>query len=226
MAGLPARVSRRRRHAVVAILITLGICAPTRGFAAEPTEQSDITVRTYDTFGVKESVAEEARAAARMLLADAGVRVRWRECRTPGRAGAASKDACSDRVAPRELIVRIILTPRTILDPEILGYSFVDRERGRGTLATVFADRIRDLAVQLQVPQSVLLGRAMSHEIGHLLLGTVTHSLRGVMRGHWSANASADDWTFTSAEALQMRLALGIDPAPASLARADANSLR
>jgi hypothetical protein len=212
----------------VAILITLGICAPTRGFAAEPTEQSDITVRTYDTFGVKESVAEEARAAARMLLADAGVRVRWRECRTPGRAGAASKDACSDRVA------RVSSSSGS---SSRLGQSWTRRAWGTrlsiasedgGRSRRVFADRIRDLAVQLGVPQSVLLGRAMSHEIGHLLLGTVTHSLHGVMRGHWSANASADEWTFTSAEALQMRLALGIGigPAPASLARGDVSVLR
>lgn len=209
-----------------AIVITLWLCAPTAAFAAQPTPPSDVVVRIYDTFGVKEPVAEEARATSRMILAEAGVNVSWRECRTPGQAGAASKDACSDRVAPRELIVRIILTPRTILDPESFGYSFVDRERGRGTLATVFADRIRDLAVQLQLPQSVLLGRAMSHEIGHLLLGTVTHSLHGVMRGHWSANTSADDWTFTSAEALQMRLGLGLGPAPASLARGNVSSRR
>ena len=34
----------------------------------------------------------------------------------------------------------------------------------------------------------VLLGRAMAHEIGHLLLGANSHSLNGIMRGHWSVH--------------------------------------
>ena len=55
----------------------------------------------------------------------------------------------------------------------------------------------------------VLLGRALAHEIGHLLLGTTPHASTGLMRALWSTATlkrdNADDWLFTPADAQSTR---------------------
>jgi len=58
-----------------------------------------------------------------------------------------------------------------------------------------------------------LLGRAMAHEVGHLLLGTREHAAAGLMRGKWTSrelktNRGAD-WQLSRGEAASLRQAIG-----------------
>jgi hypothetical protein len=58
-------------------------------------------------------------------------------------------------------------------------------------VASVFYRRITDFAVgvdgdDLEIP--VLLGDAITHELGHLLLGSGSHSPTGIMCGQWDRN--------------------------------------
>jgi len=53
-------------------------------------------------------------------------------------------------------------------------------------LANVFYDRVNSFSQGGSATLPVLLGRAMAHEIGHLLLGTHSHSSKGIMRPFWS----------------------------------------
>jgi hypothetical protein len=39
-----------------------------------------------------------------------------------------------------------------------------------------------------------LLGRAIAHEIGHLLLGTASHACAGLMRARWLTGELQRDW--------------------------------
>jgi hypothetical protein len=54
-----------------------------------------------------------------------------------------------------------------------------------------------------------LLGHAIAHELGHLFLGTNSHSPTGLMRARWQsddlANASRGALNFSSVESQQMR---------------------
>jgi hypothetical protein len=126
-----------------------------------------------------------------------------------------------------EVIVRIVRAPRVITDVEVLGYSHVDPYRRQGTLATVFADRVRALAARLRIDEGTLLGRAITHEVGHLLLGTLEHSETGLMRGAWqSAGRRQSDWFFSSAEATRMRAGLEARTLSPALAVASAQSSR
>jgi len=54
-----------------------------------------------------------------------------------------------------------------------------------------------------------LLGRAVAHEIGHLLMGTNQHSASGIMRARWSRcdlrRGQPDQWRFMRAEMMAMR---------------------
>ena len=54
-----------------------------------------------------------------------------------------------------------------------------------GVLALIFWDNIDTTAKRLDVDASLLMGRVMAHEIGHLL-GMRRHSKVGLMRKYWS----------------------------------------
>ena len=49
-------------------------------------------------------------------------------------------------------------------------------------------DRIDALARQAGVDPGMLLGRAVAHEIGHLILGTTKHAKSGLMRATWKTD--------------------------------------
>lgn len=65
--------------------------------------------------------------------------------------------------------------------------------KGRfGYIAGVFPYRVEELAeegtLRIEVPndfRAVILGHLMAHEIGHLLLGSESHSSKGIMRARW-----------------------------------------
>jgi hypothetical protein len=149
-----------------------------------------LVVRTYDNFGVAAEEMTTARALASVILTEAGVEVVWRDCSA----------SCADAPGSADVLVRIVAAPEAVV-AESLGCAVVDLQQRTGTLATVYADRIRVLAFRTGVTAGTLLGRAIAHEIGHLLLGTAGHSAAGLMRGFWSdrdlKRDDAPDWTFS-----------------------------
>jgi hypothetical protein len=97
------------------------------------------------------------------------------------------------------LIVRIVPAPAATAAGS-LGCAVIDLRTGAGTLATIYGDRVSLVAARTGVVEATLLGRAIAHEIGHLLLGTPQHAASGLMRAQWSdrelRNNLAADWTF------------------------------
>jgi hypothetical protein len=75
--------------------------------------------------------------------------------------------------------------------------------------AVVLADTIRDRAVFGPSNFADLLGLAMAHELGHLLLRSPVHSVTGIMRHQWTEKQLRDDdrgyLRFTAGEAESMR---------------------
>jgi hypothetical protein len=159
-----------------------------------------LVVRVYDNAGIAVGELESALAAARSILKEAGIAVTW-----GGQEGQDGQDL------QNALIVRIVDAPPTSL-PGSLGFSFVDVRRGAGTLATIFADRVHALSSQAGADSGQLLGRAIAHEIGHLLLGTTHHANRGLMRGVWTTidlrNNQPWDWSLSRDDAARMRRGL------------------
>lgn len=148
-----------------------------------------LTVRTYNNVGVTAAQMSNARDAAGIILQGAGLQAVWRDCTAD----------CADALGPRELIVRIVAAPQGIV-AESLGCALIDLQHRAGTLATVYQDRINAVAFRTGVDAGTLLGRAVAHEIGHLLLGTTQHSAAGLMRALWSdqelQRGVMADWTF------------------------------
>ena len=79
-------------------------------------------------------------------------------------------------------------------------------------LATVFADLAEGIARRAGVSSRPVLGRAIAHEIGHLLLNENDHAKEGLMRAGWSQvelrKNSGAAWEFRAEEAETMRAAV------------------
>jgi hypothetical protein len=158
-----------------------------------------LVVRIYDAYGVQGEQLTRARMAVDRILKDASVTITWPRC------------PCPAPVVAGELVVRVV-GASSASEPASLGFSYVDVERKAGTLATVFADRVHALATAAGVDDGELLGRAIAHEVSHLLLGTSDHEHLGLMRGVWTtrdlSNQRAAAWTLSRDERAGIRRAI------------------
>jgi hypothetical protein len=90
---------------------------------------------------------------------------------------------------------------------DVLGTAYPD-DKGVGYFAYVFYDRVQELAERQRLGHA-LLAEVMAHEIGHLLLGSNSHSLSGIMCAHWNydqlRNISEGAMWFIPAQSRMMR---------------------
>jgi hypothetical protein len=183
-----------RCHLAALMAATIG-AGPVLGQSPAP---NHVTVRVYDPHGViTESGLSSLDAAAR-TLGRASVRVTWRVC---------PRESCRDPLVPGELTLRLWQKggPTTPIDAAALGDALVDTAAGVGLMATVYVDRVRWLALRSQTAYGPLLGHAIAHELGHLLLATIGHAADGLMRARFQPHElrrnRERDWAFTAAEA-------------------------
>jgi hypothetical protein len=185
--------------------------------AADDVSTDILTIRSYNTFTTVSIQLDMVQAIAREVFGRAGIDARWRECRTALRR---HDDPCGDVLGPNEVIVRVVATPRDLGRAAVLGDSYVEPASRGGVLATVFADRVHWTAARSGGDPAVLLGRAVAHEVGHLLVGTARHSRRGLMRAWWTdAELRRDreaDWLFSQRQVLRIRQTLAARAAPAT----------
>ena len=162
-----------------------------------------LTVRVYDLYGM--SAADRARGIelAQATLAHARVATVWIDCTR--RPGVEQPARCVRVLEANEIVLRFQSTsPR---GEHILGTAVV-QESGPNVFASIYAHSISARSVKTGIPEPIILGRVMAHEIGHLLLGTIGHSSKGLMREHWSSRGQEADWQFSVAESVQMRSGL------------------
>jgi hypothetical protein len=206
-------------HTVVGALTRAAVIALIVGFAPQSVEGAGrkepsgaaIVVRTY-TAPESEAAMPAARLTGGAILGRAGVEVAWLECGLTANADAAA--ACSRPLQAHELVVRILPAGGKRSGPhlEMLGFAFVDAATGGGSLATVYPDRVDRVAQSAGIDAAELLGRAIAHEIGHLLLGTSRHSLHGLMRAAWTdqdlRRRVTNEWLFDRQQAEVLRRAI------------------
>jgi hypothetical protein len=165
---------------------------------------TDVVVRVYDANGVMAGTNLAALDQARKTLEAASIDVIWRLC-------ATTPSPCNAPMAPEELAIRIV---RSLVQPRLggglpLGNAMLDTGNGNGVLATIYVDRVEWLAQQAGADSRALLGRAIAHELGHLLLATTTHGPVGLMRALWSHDevrrGHARDWAFAPSELAVIR---------------------
>ena len=198
-----------RRNLVGALAALVWLASSSGAVAAD-----QVVIKAYNTYGLSEHAARTVSRTVQRLFTDAGIETKWRHCRVVGRRSSLEQDPCSNVLAPNELIVRIVAGAAVApADPTMaLGDSFIDPVTRQGALATVYVDRVRTVAAALGVDVGTMVGRAVTHELAHLLLGTRAHTAAGLMRATWRSTTQLrteeTDWLFTPEQRSTIRLAV------------------
>jgi hypothetical protein len=166
-----------------------------------------ITITIYNYAQAPSGTLDEAEAVAARIFERAGIESLWRE----HSATAAGSESIANTLRTRNVVhFTMHIIPRSmavrLASSQIcLGLSVVPSGNKRGDMAYVFYHRVQELARGRNLSAADSLGHAMAHEIGHLLLGTNSHSPTGLMRARWDRSdllRAATGWLiFTDAEA-------------------------
>jgi hypothetical protein len=164
-----------------------------------------VSVNVYNAVDLSSGELSRAEQKAGKVFQAAGITLLWA-------AGLLVRDlsdktpiGISDRAS-----LQLRLWPRAMAgnrpsSAETLGFC-LSLENGD---AVVLADTIRDRAVFGPSNFADLLGLAIAHELGHLLLRSSAHSVTGIMRRQWTEKQLGDDdrgyLRFTANEAESMR---------------------
>ena len=177
-----------------------------------------VVIRMYDKAGLDDEVLRAAVATAVRIVDATGLQLTSVDCDVASVRAAAHP--CAAPLGVNEIAIRIVrLAAGGAYRGELpLGYSLVDTGARAGTLATLYADRVSWLSHAAGVEMPLLLGRALAHEVGHLLLGTNGHNHAGLMRALWSYDSlrrnQSRDWTFAPGDAKAMRQAVRLRATP------------
>lgn len=144
-----------------------------------------LRISVYNSSPFSLSTIERAEAEASYVFRDAGVEVIWLNCPQDAMR-EASVGRCAVVSFPLHLRLHILRVSQG-LKPSTVGISFLG-EDGVGCHAELFYEPIQELQQKTGVAPSVILGHAMAHELGHLLLGTNSHFPNSLMRAHWTRN--------------------------------------
>ena len=200
------------------ITVLAAVIAASPAFAAETDRDMRVVIRTYDSADLPLAHLEAAVATATRILKASGLEIAWHACEVAFVRNTAHP--CAAPLRANEIAVRIVrLTTDAAYRGELpLGYSLVDTATRSGSLATIYIDRVAWLSESAGVERHLVLGRALAHEVGHLLLGTNAHSPKGLMRAVWSCEALQRnirrDWLFAPSDARAMRQAVRLRAVP------------
>jgi hypothetical protein len=113
------------------------------------------------------------------ILRRAGIEVAWVNCGEP-----VEQDHCGRSPGWNEFVLQLAPSGMTSNDL-VLGEAFLE-EGGIGKYSDIFFDRVKELCKRSNTDISRLLGAIAVHEIGHLLLGSHSHSAFGIMQPVWT----------------------------------------
>jgi hypothetical protein len=228
-----ARVLTRRTISGLTVGLMLAATAfgtPKSAQERQPVSGRQITIRIRDYAQAHPLVRQHAEEAAGNILQEAGVATHWIDCPV----GSSSSGDCSSPVSPLDFVVNLL--PYSMSDllhqgGGVLGFALeANSKKDFGFIASVFYDVVKERAAEHQQDLGELLGDAIAHELGHLLLGTHSHSGWGLMSAFWSGNqlrrAAQGCLAFSDREAERIQAALRARTLAATARRAVSESSR
>ncbi|MCU1326693.1 MAG: hypothetical protein JWN34_2063 [Bryobacterales bacterium] len=170
-----------------------------------------MTIHVYDYAGIDPGELAKAEAFAARILHEVGLRTQWSNCRF-SRAGTALSKCAPSAGGVTHLYVRLLSEPmagKLAASTKVLGMSLPTSPGTFPVDAYVFAGRVGVFAEEDSGPAPPLLGAAITHEVGHLLLASQAHTVTGIMSAHWGPKEKKDALrgvlTFSRRQSDQMR---------------------
>jgi len=179
--------------------------------AQEPGPESRIEILVFNYARVSAETLTQAESRVVTIYRHAGIEMNWVDCPLTQEA-AAHHPECLLSPAPARLALRVVagsMGDQFGLSHDAFGVASFPEDGGFGGVALVCAQCAERVAQGSKAMYAALLGHVMAHELGHLLLGTQSHTPRGLMHAAWRANelqrVAQGSLLFTSQESERMR---------------------
>jgi hypothetical protein len=205
-----------RSHLALGLLVIAGASGMAVKASAQATSLT-LTAHVFNYAGVNSKTLADSEKFATAVFHISGVEIRWVTVQAP--AGQKEFDPKSFDLDQ----IRVNILPKKMAD--LFGFPGDGAGYAPGTghdrqLAYVLYDKVEALAqnpasIAIQglqychVNKSIILGMALAHEIGHLLLNLESHSPTGIMRANWNMDdlleASRGNLAFTTQQAASVR---------------------
>jgi hypothetical protein len=171
--------------------------------ALESPSRPVITVRVFDYAGIPPDAMARAEREVIRIFSTTGIQAHWLNCRLSP-VKAQNPPICPGSWHWTDLLLRVIPAATADHSNNSLGFSLPSPEGG--LMAVIFYDRVEELAKGTVAGTGQILGHAVAHEIGHLLLGSISHSSSGLMSSPWRReDVKLARLLFTHQEAKKMR---------------------
>jgi hypothetical protein len=187
---------------------------PVPGAHAAPHTRLSITLRVYNYAHLDSTLLTSTQEVATAIFKAAGAETVWLYCPLSP-ADFEKYPACQQKTGNTDFVIRIMTASMAAKLPTRdgpLGFAQYCPDDEHGCVANVFYPKVDELASQGGGRAARILGHAMAHEVGHLLLGANAHSSRGIMRGLWSPeDLRFMNWSyllFTQGQSEQLRASL------------------
>ena len=154
----------------------------------------EITIHVYDYGGIDPRVLTEAETIAGRIFEKSGLRILWGNCRLSP-AGTPLTTCAASAVGVTDLYIRLLseqMACKLAAATTMLGMALPTDDGSFPVDAYVFPERVGDLAKQDRGPVPPLLGAAIAHEVGHLLLAGNAHTITGIMSAQWGPKENKD----------------------------------
>jgi len=210
-ASIPAFPIEDRREAMkttlrwtlsVGLVLASGLTGLGHAAAAASSETSPaITIHVRNYAGVAPKILTEAEEVATGIFRKAGMETRWADIVL---TTENDRENSADHPASTLAGIQLSILPREMSDRSGLPDNVMGLAPGTGpdrSMVYVFDSKVDILYWSMlsayssghldrQVSKAQILGHAIAHELGHLLLNQQVHSEHGIMRGEWGF----EDW--------------------------------
>jgi hypothetical protein len=175
--------------------------------AADPdrpeTAAGNVSVRLHVSAAVSPLTINAAVNRAKRIFRVGGIQTAWKSC---AGIGPEPDPSCHAAVGPSQIVILLVKSAPRHFVGLVLGSAIVTED---ASYAKVYYEQVRQQAELARLDVGEVLGAAIAHEVGHLLLRSSGHGKAGLMKGSWKGSdlrmAAGGLLLFTKDEVAAMR---------------------
>jgi hypothetical protein len=167
--------------ALAGLVGVISFAFPETIFASGADSNPKIRIRVNNYTQATPAMLAGAEREAGRILGKAGLQAVWLDCPAV-HSTADPQDPCGEPLEAIDIVLRLLSeSTQNKFQDSVFGFAVVP------ILASVYYEYAMHLArsdnAEFEIP--IILGCVIAHEIGHLLLGSNSHSASGIMQGNW-----------------------------------------